>query len=797
MACQPTNVEELFLAAAELSSPRERATYLDAHCTGDPEARRRVEALLRAHDAGGAFLDQPPPMLVLRADETALGSADQTGGALPQHPDAFALGLLGLMSPNGRLERLGAYEIAEVIGYGGMGIVLLARDPRLDRTVALKVMSPACAADPSARQRFLDEARAAAAVRHDHVVTIHAIEEVGGLPYLVMEYVEGGSLEQRLRQAGPMPAEQVVEIGRQAALGLAAAHAQGLVHRDIKPANILLEGGRVVSGGVVSRAKEDQARPLTTHHAPLTRVKISDFGLARAVDAAAVTQSGAVAGTPQYMAPEQARGERADQRSDLFSLGCVLYALCTGRPPFAAASPLAALRRVCEETPPAVTQLNPAIPRWLEQIIDRLMEKDPQRRFASAAEVAELLARPAEQWEQKLTRGPWGTRSRRRALAFALIPALAAVALWIVWERHPESSDRAQHNETTPDQKRAADGEQAPLEPVSPLFGEIRQIVVGSDLNALAVAPDGRTAYVGGRSPTLSAWDLETGKPIREFRGHDNPVGDLALSPDGTRLASCAGDRTVRIWDTQSGAELVQLRFKVTVRRLEFSPNGGSILACFYGGKVAEAMTRKNPGLDIDYRGVAVLDAATGKQIKSFAGPRPCWFYSAAWSGAGNRVAAGTEDGSILVFDAETAKLLWERQGTQETPPKSRGLRGPIHALRFSRDGTRLFSSDNSNSFLCWNAADGTLRSQRFFSSGLTDFALSFDETWMAANGTPEIRLCDLTGRLGDRGLISLPGHTGMVRGVAFVPGQEYAVSCAWDGTIRMWKLPRRPALPG
>src|SRR5205814_4227536 len=164
----------------------------------------------------------------------------------------------------------------------------------------IKVMAPQLAASATARRRFTREARAAAAVTHDHVVTIHAVEDAGPLPHIVMQFVAGHSLQDRLDRTGPLQLQEVLRIGMQAAAGLAAAHAQGLVHRDVKPANILLEDG-------------------------VERVKLTDFGLARAADDASLTKTGIIAGTPQFMSPEQARGESIDQRSDLFSLGCVLY----------------------------------------------------------------------------------------------------------------------------------------------------------------------------------------------------------------------------------------------------------------------------------------------------------------------------------------------------------------------------------------------------------------------------------------------------------------------------------------
>jgi serine/threonine protein kinase len=227
-------------------------------------------------------------------------------------------------------------------------------------------MMPELAAIATARQRFIREARAAAAVSHEHVVTIHAVEEDHAPPFLVMQYVAGRSLQQRIDDTGALELKEILRIGMQAASGLAAAHAQGLVHRDIKPANILLENG-------------------------VERVKITDFGLARVGDDSRVTQTGVVTGTPQYMAPEQARGEAVDQRADLFSLGGVLYAMCTGYAPFRASSSMAVLKKVCDESPRPISELNSEIPDWLVAIVNKLMAKDVKDRFQSASELSALL----------------------------------------------------------------------------------------------------------------------------------------------------------------------------------------------------------------------------------------------------------------------------------------------------------------------------------------------------------------------------------------------------------------------
>ena len=264
------------------------------------------------------------------------------------------------------LGRWGTYEVVGVVGTGGMGVVLKALDTALNRYVAIKILAPHLGSSGAARKRFSREAQASAAVVHDNVIEIYGVSEAAGLPYLVMPYVRGPSLQRRLNDAGTLAVVEILRVGMQAAAGLAAAHAQGLVHRDVKPANILLADG-------------------------IERVKLTDFGLARAADDASLTRTGIIAGTPQYMSPEQARGEPVDQRSDLFSLGSVLYAMCTGRPPFRAETSYGVLRRITDEEPRPIREINPDIPEWLCGIVARLMAKQPDDRFQSASEVSALL----------------------------------------------------------------------------------------------------------------------------------------------------------------------------------------------------------------------------------------------------------------------------------------------------------------------------------------------------------------------------------------------------------------------
>ena len=267
-----------------------------------------------------------------------------------------------------RLGLLAHYEILEILGRGGMGIVLRGLDVKLNRVVAIKVLAPQLAANATARQRFLREAQAAAAVSHDHVVAIHAVDEFNGLPYLVMEYVAGSSLQQKIDGGGALQLAQILRIGMQIASGLAAAHCAGS-----GPSRH--QAGQHSAGERHRAGQDHRFRPGPQHR--------------RRPDDA----SGVVSGTPQYMSPEQAQGERVDQRSDLFSLGSVLYAMCTGRPPFRGDTGLAVLKRVCDDTPRPIREVNPDIPAALVEIVNKLLAKNPDARFQTAGEVAELLSR--------------------------------------------------------------------------------------------------------------------------------------------------------------------------------------------------------------------------------------------------------------------------------------------------------------------------------------------------------------------------------------------------------------------
>jgi eukaryotic-like serine/threonine-protein kinase len=256
---------------------------------------------------------------------------------------------------------LNGYEIKEILGRGAMGVVFKGYDPSLNRFVAIKMMTPERLISSDAREWFKREARAAAAIQHENVITIYAVSEMNSFPYLVMEYLPGTSLQDRVDKEGRLPIAQVIRFGRQIANGLRAAQIRHVIHRDIKPANILL--------GADSNAK------------------ITDFGLARVQDDPHRSQDGLWVGTPAYMAPEQFNATGVDYRADLFSLGSLLYTLCAGQAPFSAKSIPEIMALICNTAPLALRSLRPDVPSWLENLINKLQAKLPASRYQSAADV--------------------------------------------------------------------------------------------------------------------------------------------------------------------------------------------------------------------------------------------------------------------------------------------------------------------------------------------------------------------------------------------------------------------------
>lgn len=340
----------------------EESSEISRHVEFCESCQTRMEDLSRDGMTWGEVADLLSPDEASSAAEQCESSGAQADGLRP------AISFLEPTELADSLGRFARYEIMELLGRGGMGIVMRGYDTSLNRHSAIKVLAPELATSAAARKRFSREAKSAAAVVHPHVVPIQTVDEHNGLPYLVMPVVEGQSVDTRVRERGPLDVIESVRIAVQVAEGLSAAHEKGLVHRDIKPANVLLENG-------------------------VERVQITDFGLARAIDDASMTRSGVIAGTPQYMSPEQAHGDAIDHRSDLFSLGSLIYFILTGRSPFRAETTMGVLNRIGNDEPRPIRSINADVPEWLEQIVTKLLAKSPADRYQTASEVAEDLQR--------------------------------------------------------------------------------------------------------------------------------------------------------------------------------------------------------------------------------------------------------------------------------------------------------------------------------------------------------------------------------------------------------------------
>jgi serine/threonine protein kinase len=373
-----SEIEKLYLSASELEST-ERVAYLERMCGSDLDLRREIESLLE-------FLEPVPSQVP------------------------------GTPVPSG--EQIGPYIILEFLRAGGMGEVYKARDTRLDRNVAIKFLPSILADDAAALDRFQWEARAASALNHPRICTIHDIGDYHGRPFFVMELLEGQSLNERM-SGKPVPVPELVDLALQTCDALQAAHAKGIIHRDIKPANVFL----TTSG----------------------QIKILDFGLAKLVEeihsaaatvtmteaeiiAGAVTRTriGRLVGTPAYLSPEQARGEEVDARTDIFSFGLVLYEMATGRPTFRGQTSRELINSILHETPVKPSTLNPALPSNLERIILKALGKTRNARYQL---VSELLHDLNEFQKHKQRRGVWMTRV---AMAAATLVLSTAAVLWII-----------------------------------------------------------------------------------------------------------------------------------------------------------------------------------------------------------------------------------------------------------------------------------------------------------------------------------------------------------------------------
>ncbi|MCL4129105.1 UNVERIFIED_CONTAM: hypothetical protein GTU68_000128 [Idotea baltica] len=519
-----------------------------------------------------------------------------------------------------------------------MGVVLEAFDSHLHRRVAIKVLNPRFQQDEIARQRFCREGRAAAAISHEHVVPMYQVArlEEGEIAFLVMQLIEGRTLEERLRESPPLPPKEVARIGMQVAAGLAAAHASGMVHRDIKPANILIE-----------RDTE--------------RVKLTDFGLARVADDVKLTQTGILTGTVLYLSPEQALGNKTDERSDLFSLGVVMYEMATGKSPFTAPTAVGVMKRIMDETPVAPHNINPGVGKPISDLIMALISKKPDDRPDSARQVTQVLASVVTQYgpisplqiptlassEVKKLSGSYAARSRRWQFGGWLVASLMAAALaYAIFMgdglARLAGTKNADANLPTAVSVELHDGGNASHDATN-RFPSV--LLAGNPGTVWSVdfAPDGKSIAAAIEDGSIRFWDPGQQKVIKSFSAHRGNVWAVRFHPTLDLVATAGDDAAVKLWDTRTFELKQEWKADSSVRAIAFSPDNRSLIAGDRVGRIhlydleseKETATHAQEGtiLGLDYSAdgksfatvgsdkiVRVFDTETFEQRQSFAG---------------------------------------------------------------------------------------------------------------------------------------------------------------------------------
>lgn len=624
------------------------------------------------------------------------------------------------------LGRLAHFDVMRVLGRGGMGVVLEAFDSKLQRHVAIKVLDPDLANDDLARQRFCREARAAASVTHENVVAVHQVERSGeeGLPYLVMQLIAGETLEQRLKREKKLPVKEIVRIGMQAASGLAAAHAQGLIHRDVKPGNILLEP-------------------------PHDRVKLTDFGLARIVEDVKLTSTGFVTGTPLYMAPEQALGEEADPRSDLFSLGAILYEAASGQTPFTGNSALAILKQITDVKHRPLKELDPNIPEWLAETIDDLLAKKPADRYQTASDLAEVLE---YHWAHLKTSSDelpavcqveLKRRSSRNRVILGII-GTAVLAVGLLGGMLFSGMFGLGRGAVPKEEVSSAE----PIAVLSANAGTVWSV---------AFDPASETVAMGVEDGSVRLWDLPTKSVKATIDAHRGIVWGAQFSSDGQFLATAGDDGRLKLWKPPQTEPVQVFQHPNSIRGLAVGRDGKLLFAGDRSGELH------------------VWSSDTGKSLAKAEQPKS--IYAVAISPDGETLATAGNDNIVRLWNAKTLapKLLLT------------GHAGPVNGLSFGHDGKTLASVGWDKTIRIWDVGSGlVLKTWPGGDGDLWAVAFSPDGTQLATAGQVAIKLWEAeTGKL----LATYLGHKTTVHTLSFNHDGSLLASGGRDGAARIWKL--------
>ncbi len=573
--------------------------------------------------------------------------------------DFLALGGLGAGS------LVAGYRLEGRVGMGGMAVVYRARDQRLDRLVALKVLAPVLAADEGFRRRFLAESRAAAAVDHPHIIPVYEAGEAGGALFIAMRFVAGGDLRGVLAREGPLPPGRAAGFISPVASALDAAHRAGLVHRDVKPANVLVDAY--------------QDRP--------DHVYLSDFGVSKGARASvSLTGTGQFLGTPEYSAPEQVQGRGVDGRADQYALACVAWELLTGSAPFEREQGLAVLLAHLSEPPPSLAEHRPDLSPAADQVLVRALAKVPEERYASCGEFADALRGALDL--PPYTSRETGPGHPRTVLSAGRGHEAAAEAAGPGGAGRPAANAASAYQATvdhvTHGRRQAAPDELNRIRQTGPAAKDVpapvaRQTVVttGFDVNAVAFSPDGTRLALARNGKWASITDL-TGREQVRIR-HDLMSGLIlyvAFDREGLRLATASDDKTARIWDTRTGRHLRKLTHDGTVFGAAFSPDG-RLLATASDDKTAR-----------------IWDTTTGRQVRELT--HGGMVFGVAFSPDGHLLATASDDKTARIWDTTTGRRL--RRLAHD---------GRVRAVAFSPDGHLLATASADQTARIWDADDG------------------------------------------------------------------------------------------
>jgi WD40 repeat protein/serine/threonine protein kinase len=683
------------------------------------------------------------------------------------------------------------YEIVGELGRGGMGVVYKARQTKLNRVVALKMVLSGQHAGKDDLYRFRTEAEAVACLQHENIVQIYEVGEQDGRPYFSLEYVPGGTLDDKLEREAPLPPANAARLMETLARAVHVAHQHGIIHRDLKPGNVLL----------------------TSDGAP----KITDFGLAKRLDTPGQTSTGSVMGTPSYMAPEQAEGRTRDigTPTDVWALGAILYETLTGRPPFLADAPLDTMLLVVRADPVPPARLNHKVPRDLDTICLKCLEKDPRRRYPSALALAEdlqrflnnepIVARPIAVWERSLK---WAKR-RPAAAGILLVSLLALVALigigiWyqghlaaaLAESRRLQKDAEDARSETNrqmlrlrvisgnqlvdmgdllgslPWFARALELEQSHAERAAMhrirLGTVLRQCPTFSQLwfhNGRVLwasfSPDGRRAVTASSDDTARVWDVASGEPVGEPMQHAEDVVSAAFSPDGKLVATASDDHTARVWDAQTGKHVTPpLKHGGMVFCARFSPDGKRVLTAS-ADKTA-----------------CIWNAATGKQELQFKHGEAV--RDANWNHDGSRIVTASADRSARIWDAVTG------QPVGAALQHDKDVIGAV----FNGHGDKVATASADYTARVWNAATGKALGDPLSHKGPVNFVVfSPDpEGRQLATGSDDNRVRLWDDRGGSYGLMATLRHGSNVYDASFSPDGKLLASASDDNTARIWE---------